>query len=161
MDQKILKFSLAVKNTAKVKLENLKRACDSEGMPPQNRLSFLLKEPSTSLEKEEVLFLEKWLYDSDEKTSILILQTLCKFGNPVSMFYKNFPEISSRMSYEIMRIAYAQKDPDTILDLVSEDKQNVNAAIILLKRMDKKEYLASFLFSQNQELVDLIKKVVE
>lgn len=161
MPQPISRHILDPSRQARDKLEKLKMFCSSSGMPPQNRLMQLLREPESSLAADDVAFLEKWLYDSDEKTSILILQVLCRFGNKVSRFVSNFETISSRMSSEIMRIAASQGDADTVLDMVSEDKQNVNNAVILLKKMNKKEYLTTFLFSPNQDLVDLIRKVVE
>ena len=60
---------------------------------------------------------------------------------------------------EIMRIAAGQNDADTILELASEDKNNMNNAVILLKKMGMKGKLASFLFSKNSELVDLIRNI--
>lgn len=141
-----------------LRLEKLKESCLA-GNPSAIRLNYMLKEPPSRYSANDVQFLENWLTNSDEQTSILILKVLCRFGNNVSKYIEKFKSISSRMSMEIMKIASKQNDPETILNMVSEDKQNVNNAVILLNQMGRKEYLASFLFSQNNELVELIKSI--
>ena len=59
----------------------------------------------------------------------------------------------------MMKIAADQNDSETILELASEDKNNMNNAVLLLKRIGKKGTLASFLFSKNNDLVDLIRDI--
>ena len=129
------------------------------GCPSAGRLSYMLREPLGSYSADDVAFLEDWLCKSDEQTIILILKVLCRFGHKISEYTNRFDCVSSKMSMEIMRIASKQNDPDTILNMVSEDQQNINNAVIFLNQMGKKEYLASFLFSQNNDLVDLIKNI--
>lgn len=119
----------------------------------------MMKEAKGTYGAEDVQFLEDWLVSSEEKKSIMILNVLCRFGNPVSKYLDKFPKISSKLSMEIMRIAAGQNDADTILELASEDKNNMNNAVILLKKMGMKGKLASFLFSKNGELVDLIRNI--
>ena len=139
-------------------LNRLKDSCSS-GRPSTGRLRYMLKSPQTMYSADDVKFLENWLDSSDEQTALLILKVLCRFGHKVSEYVERFKSISSSMSMEMMKIAASQNDPETIIGLVSEDKQNINNAVILLNQMGKKEYLTSFLFSKNNDLVELIRTV--
>lgn len=123
------------------------------------RLLFILKESSKTYSPEDVKFLEPWLFSSEEKIAIVILKILCKFGNPVSKYVDQFESISSNLSMEIMRIAADQDDPDTIVELASEDKKNMNNAVIFLSKMGKKGHLATFLFSEDDGLIKLIRDI--
>ena len=146
-------------NCAVIRLNKLKEICEELGGPTTSRLSFMMKEDPSIYSSEDVAFLEEFLSEKDEKRSIMILKVLCRFGNPVSKYLSRFKIISSQLSMEMMKIAADQNDSETILELASEDKNNMNNAVLLLKRIGKKGNLASFLFSKNNDLVDLIRDI--
>ena len=102
-------------------------------------------------------FLERFLApEFPENVRIQVLRLLCKFGNSVSKYLDTVGNNSSVLNHEIITIAESQNDPDTIIALASEDRANINLIVTALERMGKKEFLVSFLFSENEELVDLI-----
>ena len=149
------------KSVAKAKLEALRKTCETNKIPSQNRMVYLLSESPEDIEKEEISFLEPYLTSTDEKTSILVLKVLCRFGYKIEDLYVRFSSLSSQLRAEVMKQAFLQNSPETILEMVTDDEKNVNTAIILLKKMGREDLFASFLFSQNEELVNLIKKVAK
>lgn len=143
-------------NYIKKQLEKLLESCRN-GFPNERRLSLLLQVPAESYDPEELKFLEKFLESpAPENVRIKVLQVLCRFGNPVSKYLDTVGNKSSVLNYEIIKIAELQNDPETIIALASEDKANMNLIVTTLERMGKKEFLVPFLFSENEELVDLI-----
>ena len=106
---------------------------------------------------EEVKFLEPYLKDSPENIQILILDILCKNGNPVSAYLPILGnELSSRIISEIMKLSELQHDPFTILELANQDRKNVHMAILALERMGEKDLLTGLMFSGDEELSRLI-----
>lgn len=127
------------------------------GKPSLQRVRSMLVESPEKFSPEDFSFLENYLSDdTQEELKISILQVLCRFGNRVDQYLPRFNKISSRFGSEIIKIAEKQNDPDTIISIVSENNANVNLAIIALKRLKKIEYLTSFLFSGNEDLVNTI-----
>lgn len=143
-------------NYTRKQLERLKESCKT-AFPNERRLSILLRFPENSYTPEDLQFLERFLApEIPENVRIQVLRLLCKFGNPVSKYLDTVGNNSSVLNHEIITIAESQNDPDTIIALASEDRANINLIVTALERMGKKEFLVSFLFSENEELVDLI-----
>lgn len=122
------------------------------------RLNSVFAQKQGTYTPEQVKFLERYLdYVFPETIRLLALRILCKFGNPISKYIDYVRDISSRFDNEIIKIAEFQNDPDTIISIASEERSNVNSVVVALKRMKKTEYLASFLFSENEDLSNLIR----
>lgn len=143
---------------SKYMLDALRRTC-ANGSPSLNRVNSLLREKPGSYTISELKFLEKYLfkrYPTNLRTAVL--KVLCKFGNPVSNYVEELSD-SVKMKSEVIKIAEEQNDPDTILSLTDEGSMTINLGISALKRMGKTEYLTSFLFSDNEDLVNLVKNL--
>ena len=137
-----------------LRLKRLIDSCRQEGRPPLRRLEIAAKGRYSS---EEVKFLEPYLKDSPENIQILILDILCKNGNPVSEYLPILGnELSSRIISEIMKLSELQHDPFTILGLANQDRKNVHMAILALERMGEKDLLTGLMFSGDEELSRLI-----
>lgn len=128
------------------------------GTPTQMRLNSVLSQRQGTYTPEQVQFLERFLANGvSDITRIFSLRILCKFGNPISKYTDFVKDLSSKFDNEIIKIAESQNDPETILQIASEERSNVNSVVIALKRMNKVEYLTSFLFSGNEDLSNLIR----
>ena len=122
-----------------------------------NRLKMVSK---GKYHQDEVKFLEPYLKDSPEHIQILILDILCLNGNPICNYVNELGDgLSSKMVSEIIKLAELQHDPFTILQLANENKKNVHAAVIALKRMGEKDLLTGLMFSGNEELSHLIGEI--
>lgn len=138
-------------------LNKLKENCVN-GNPTQMRLNSVLAQRQEAYTPEQVQFLERFLVNGvSDITRIFVLRILCKFGNPISKYIGFVKDFSSKFDNEIIKIAESQNDPETILQIASEERANVNSVVIALKRMNKVEYLTSFLFSENEDLSNLIR----
>jgi len=138
-------------------LNKLKENC-ANGTPTQMRLNSVLSQQQGAYTPEQVQFLERFLAGVvSDITRIFALRILCKFGNPISKYIGFVKDFSSKFDNEIIKIAETQNDPETILQIASEERSNVNSVVIALKRMNKVEYLTSFLFSGNEDLSNLIR----
>ena len=134
------------------------KECCRDRMPTTMRLNSVLVQKQGTYTPEQVKFLERYLdYVFPEMLRLIALKILCKFGNPISNYIDSVKDISSRFDNEIIKIAESQNDPDTIISIASEERSNINSVIVSLKRMKKTEYLASFLFSDNEDLSNLIR----
>ena len=81
-------------------------------------------------------------------------------GNPICNYVNELGDgLSSKMVSEIIKLAELQHDPFTILQLANENKKNVHAAVIALKRMGEKDLLTGLMFSGNEELSHLIGEI--
>ena len=134
------------------------KECCRDRRPTTMRLNSVLAQKQGTYTIEQVKFLERYLdYVFPETIRLLALKILCKFGNPISKYIDYVRGVSSRFDNEIIKIAESQNDPDTIILIASEERSNINSVVVSLKRMNKTEYLTSFLFSENEDLSNLIR----
>ena len=146
----------------RMQLEWLMGETARNGRPGARRLQQILRMPEGSFEKSELEFLEKFIgSDVDERTELLVLQVLCRFGGLVRDYAGRLSHMTSRMRGEVIRIAEGQGDAETIVDMASEEGRNVNDAVLALKRIGRTECLASYLFSSNESLVSLVRSVAQ
>ena len=145
--------------------EKLKE-CAQRGFLSENRVKHLLQYSPDAFEPEDFLFLERLLDssskipDEDKRRTVLLL---CHFRNPVGKYFKFLPEnmFTSRFCSDIAEIAEKQNDPETVLGIADKNPNMVGLVITTLKRMRKQEYLTSFLFSNDESIVKLVKDMGE
>lgn len=142
-----------------LKLKPLKDAHASGVAPTRAALVSVLNEPTDAYGVAELEFLFDYLKNGDDSTKTQVIRILGRYGALASDIAPLLENPSNKIRNEVMRVAETQGDADTIVDMVLDDASNVHDAIFRLRRLGKTDHLIPFLFSDDEQLVELVKLV--
>lgn len=110
-------------------------------------------------QKQEIQFVEKYLECNNLKIKSFIIRFLCKNGSSLNNFFKYLDEDESLLD-EFIQIAYENNDVDCLLQLLNEQNGKLLDVILAIKKIGRNDLLTSLMFSDNEEIVDLVRKVI-
>ena len=110
--------------------------------------------------EEEVNSLIKYLNNSNIKISEFILKFLCKNGHKINEFIDFIKNSKDGLIITTsIDIAKEQKDRDVLLELLNEKGSHLIKVIYAIRDIGEKDLLAPLLFSDNEEISNLARKI--
>lgn len=140
-----------------------RRALDSlrsgDFCPTLTALQRLARIPADAgIPPEDSAFLEKWLPEGTDVQRGALITALCHLGHSAAAYREIAEGPIARNA--LLRAAEAQGDADTVAGFL-DSPVDVHAALITLRRMGHLEYANALLLSEDQEMVDLVRGLME
>lgn len=126
----------------------------SKGIVDETLFNKLLNK---TFQREQIQCLKEFLGKSDYIDDF-ILRFLCKNGFELDQF----PQLKNRQHfYSMIQIAKNKRDQEFLLQMLDQKNQFLVSVVQALISIDKKQLLMSLLFSDDEQIVETIRKVMK
>lgn len=142
----------------KIKKQNLKFVRNSL-INDEYKESLFNRVLNQKYQKTDVQFMQKYLSSNNFKIKSFIIRFLCNNGYLLKNFL-GLLEDDKRLLDDFIQLAQSYKDEQVLLELLNEENGKCLDVILAIKNIGKNQLLTSLMFSDNEEIVKLVRKVI-